>query len=135
MDKNKIPYKIYLEEHEMPKQWYNVRADMKKKPAPILNPQTLEPITEMIRLGMSAEDIFFHITEGFDMIMENKAVEPKYECKCSKERMEKALIAIGKDELKALIDEQGEAELTCQFCDNRYTFDKGELEQLLAEAK
>ena len=41
-----IPYKIYLEEQEMPKQWYNVRADMKKKPAPILNPGTLEPVTE-----------------------------------------------------------------------------------------
>ena len=40
-----IPYKIYLEESEMPKQWYNVRADMKKKPAPILNPETLQPIT------------------------------------------------------------------------------------------
>ena len=37
MDK-RIPYKIYLEEQEMPKQWYNVRADMEKKPAPILNP-------------------------------------------------------------------------------------------------
>ena len=42
---NEIPYKIYLEENEMPKQWYNVRADMKKKPAPILNPGTLQPIT------------------------------------------------------------------------------------------
>ena len=41
----KIPYKIYLEESELPKQWYNVRADMKNKPAPILNPQTLKPIT------------------------------------------------------------------------------------------
>ncbi len=40
-----IPYKIYLEENEMPKQWYNVRADMKKKPAPILNPGTLQPVT------------------------------------------------------------------------------------------
>ena len=40
-----IPYKIYLEESEMPKQWYNVRADMKNKPAPILNPATLKPIT------------------------------------------------------------------------------------------
>ena len=40
-----IPYKIYLEENEMPKQWYNVRADMKKKPAPILNPATLKPVT------------------------------------------------------------------------------------------
>ena len=44
MDRN-IPYKIYLEEHEMPKQWYNVRADMQKKPAPLLNSETLEPIT------------------------------------------------------------------------------------------
>ncbi len=40
-----IPYKIYLEEHEMPKQWYNVRADMKNKPAPLLNPDTFEPMT------------------------------------------------------------------------------------------
>ncbi|MCI5584992.1 MAG: TrpB-like pyridoxal phosphate-dependent enzyme [Lachnospiraceae bacterium] len=41
-----IPYKIYLEEHEMPRQWYNVRADMKKKPSPLLNPATLQPVTE-----------------------------------------------------------------------------------------
>ncbi|MGN0704062.1 MAG: TrpB-like pyridoxal phosphate-dependent enzyme [Lentihominibacter sp.] len=41
----KIPYKIYLEEHEMPKQWYNVRADMKNKPAPLANPGTGEPMT------------------------------------------------------------------------------------------
>ncbi|MCD7708334.1 MAG: TrpB-like pyridoxal phosphate-dependent enzyme [Clostridiales bacterium] len=44
MDK-KIPYKIYLEENELPTQWYNMRADMKKKPAPILNPGTHQPIT------------------------------------------------------------------------------------------
>ena len=42
---NKIPYKIYLEESEMPKAWYNVRADMKNKPAPLLNPGTHEPMT------------------------------------------------------------------------------------------
>ncbi len=46
MDSNQnIPYKIYLEEHEMPKQWYNVRADMKNKPAPLLNPGTGKPMT------------------------------------------------------------------------------------------
>lgn len=44
-DTKKIPYKIYLEENEMPKQWYNVRADMKNKPAPLLNPGTLQPMT------------------------------------------------------------------------------------------
>ncbi|MDD6190848.1 MAG: TrpB-like pyridoxal phosphate-dependent enzyme [Firmicutes bacterium] len=42
---NEIPYKIYLEENEMPKEWYNVRADMKNKPAPLLNPGTLQPMT------------------------------------------------------------------------------------------
>ncbi|MGN0431498.1 MAG: TrpB-like pyridoxal phosphate-dependent enzyme [Lachnospiraceae bacterium] len=43
-EEKKIPYKIYLEENEMPKQWYNVRADMKNKPAPLLNPATLQPM-------------------------------------------------------------------------------------------
>lgn len=45
MSDKTIPYKIYLEENELPKQWYNVRADMKNKPAPLLNPETLEPMT------------------------------------------------------------------------------------------
>ena len=40
-----IPYKIYLSENEIPKEWYNVRADMKNKPAPLLNPGTLQPMT------------------------------------------------------------------------------------------
>lgn len=48
-----IPYKIYLEESEMPKQWYNVRADMKKKPAPLLNPATKQPVT-----AEELEDVF-----------------------------------------------------------------------------
>ncbi len=45
MKEREIPYKIYLEENEMPDKWYNVRADMKKKPAPLLNPGTLQPMT------------------------------------------------------------------------------------------
>ena len=49
MKQEKIPYKIYLNESEMPKAWYNLRADMKKKPAPLLNPATLQP--------MKAEDL------------------------------------------------------------------------------
>ena len=44
-DNHTIPYKIYLEEHEMPKAWYNVRADMKNKPAPLLHPGTHQPMT------------------------------------------------------------------------------------------
>lgn len=56
MDK-KVPYKIYLEEQEMPKQWYNVRADMAKKPAPLLNPSTLQPITQEELSGVFCEEL------------------------------------------------------------------------------
>ncbi len=45
MANKEIPYKIYLEESEMPTAWYNVRADMKNKPAPLLNPATMQPMT------------------------------------------------------------------------------------------
>ena len=45
MADNKIPYKIYLTEDEMPKAWYNLRADMKNKPAPLVNPGTGQPMT------------------------------------------------------------------------------------------
>ena len=45
MSENKIPYKIYLSENEIPSKWYNLRADMKNKPAPLLNPGTCKPMT------------------------------------------------------------------------------------------
>ncbi len=54
---SEIPYKIYLEESEMPKDWYNVRGDMKKKPAPILNPGTLKPVTKEELSGIFCEEL------------------------------------------------------------------------------
>lgn len=45
MKQTEIPYKIYLSENEIPEYWYNVRADMKNKPAPLLNPATHKPMT------------------------------------------------------------------------------------------
>lgn len=56
MDK-KIPYKIYLNENEMPKYWYNLRADMINKPAPLLNPNTLEPMTAEELDGVFCEEL------------------------------------------------------------------------------
>ncbi|MCH5274592.1 MAG: TrpB-like pyridoxal phosphate-dependent enzyme [Lachnospiraceae bacterium] len=53
----KIPYKIYLEESEMPKSWYNMRADMKVKPAPLLNPGTLKPMTFEELSGVFCDDL------------------------------------------------------------------------------
>lgn len=53
----KIPYKIYLEESEIPQAWYNVRADMKNKPAPLLNPGTLQPMTIDELKGVFCEEL------------------------------------------------------------------------------
>ena len=69
----KIPYKIYLEESEMPKAWYNLRADMINKPAPLLDPQTHQPMTaddlkgvfceELIRQELDEDNAYIEIPE------------------------------------------------------------------------
>ena len=57
MSAKEIPYKIYLEEDEMPKAWYNLRADMKNKPAPLLNPGTLKPMTREELDGVFCDEL------------------------------------------------------------------------------
>lgn len=57
MSKEKIPYKIYLEESELPKAWYNLRADMKNKPAPLLNPKTMKPMTAQELSGVFCDEL------------------------------------------------------------------------------
>ena len=56
-ENQKIPYKIYLSENEIPSSWYNVRADMKNKPAPLLNPGTLQPMTAEELSAVFCEDL------------------------------------------------------------------------------
>lgn len=94
------------------------------------NLAALEPVTVMINRGMTAEDIFFRVSEGISMLMENKTVRPEYYCPCSKERMERAVISLGKDEINSIIEEDGHAELVCHFCNNKYDFSRAELEAL-----
>ena len=84
--------------------------------------------------GKTPEDILQELLGEFGVEITEKT-ETRFACNCSKERMEKALISIGKKELEELIEDQGEAELTCQFCDNKYHFNKKELEDLLEKAK
>ena len=73
MSENKIPYKTYLDENEIPKAWYNLRADMKNKPAPLLNPGTLKPLTaeeltpifceELVKQELDNDTAFFPIPQ------------------------------------------------------------------------
>lgn len=97
--------------------------------------ENLPPVTDMIMNNMSAEDIAFAVTDGFDMVLELNAPSPEYKCNCSRDRMERALISLGKKELSDIIEEQGNAEMTCRFCDNVYEFSKDELILLMEKAK
>ena len=89
----------------------------------------IQPITAMLTEGMSPEDIVRRVLMDFDVEVLYER-EVSYRCDCSRERVERALRSMGKDELHALIEEQGQAEVTCQFCDKVYRFDKSQLEAL-----
>ena len=95
----------------------------------------IPPITQMLSEGMTAEEILFYLTDGFDMLVQNQTVTPVYKCKCSKKRMETAIISIGKKDIEQIIKEDGKCEVECQFCNYKYTFSKEELEEMLKKAR
>ena len=64
-----------------------------------------------------------------------ETVPVSYKCYCTRDRVERALISMGVDELQSLLEEQGGCELTCQFCDRVYRFSREDLEALLAEMR
>ena len=93
-----IPYKIYLEENEMPKQWYNVRADMKNKPAPLLNPGTLQPMTfeelrgvfcdELVRQELNDTDAYIDIPEEIRKFYKMYRPSPLVRAYCLEEKLQ-----------------------------------------------
>ena len=90
-----------------------------------------KPVTELLRADPDPEALLRAALPGLELeILEKRPVE--YRCDCSRERMERALISLGREELRAMIAEQGGAELTCRFCDNVQTFSREDLEALLA---
>ena len=94
----------------------------------------LEPMTTMLDKGMSLEEIVQAVLDGFavDFLQTD---EIGYRCACSREKVERALISMGKTELGKMADEQEKSEVTCQFCDKIYTFSREELRELLAHAE
>ena len=90
-------------------------------------------VTNMLDEGHTPEDILNIILEGMDLKISEK-IPVSYYCNCSRERVEKALISIGKEELTKIIDEDKKAELKCHFCNKAYSFTEEELKALLAEA-
>ena len=94
--------------------------------------RAMGPVSSALAGGLDGEGLLRGVLNGFDLeILEKHPVE--YRCCCSRDRVSRALISMGRKELTQLIQEQGQAELTCQFCDQVYRFSQTELKQLLAE--
>ena len=97
-DKKSIPYKIYLEENEMPTQYYNVRADMKKKPAPLLDPGTLKPMTadeldhvfceELVKQEIDDTTAYFDIPQEIQDFYKMYRPSPLVRAYCLEEKLD-----------------------------------------------
>ncbi len=90
-------------------------------------------MSDLLDMGKTPEDVLEMLFSDMDLkIMETVPCE--YHCNCSKERVEKALISIGKEELEKILLEDKKADLHCHFCNKDYSFTENELKNLLAEA-
>ena len=89
-------------------------------------------VSHALEGGLDGEGLLRAVLSDFDLeILEKHPVE--YRCYCSRDRVTRALISMGREELSSLIQDQGQADLTCQFCDKIYHYSKEQLEELLAE--
>lgn len=89
------------------------------------------PVTELLKADPDPEALLKAALPGLDLeVLEKRPIE--YRCDCSRERMERALISLGREELRDMISEQGSAELGCRFCGNVQKFTREDLEDLLA---
>ena len=98
------------------------------------NIKNITSVTSMLESGMNAEEIIKVALDGFDFHFTEKH-EISYKCGCTRERVRKVLKSIGAKEIEDIINEDGKAELCCQFCPEKYEFDKEELENILNELK
>ena len=93
--------------------------------------QRVGSVSHALEGGLDGAGLLRAVLSDFDLeILETHPVE--YRCYCSRDRVTRALISMGREELADLIAEQGKAELTCQFCDRIYRYSKEELEEILA---
>lgn len=90
-----------------------------------------KPISQMLDENMTLKEIAIDITGDVNVKIIEENIVPVYECDCSKEKIEKGLIAIGKEELQDIIKTQENIETVCHFCNKKYHFEKAELEELL----
>ena len=98
------------------------------------NVQKISSVTSLLEEGHTPESLLEKVLEGFDVHI-NEKTETRFHCNCSKERVEKALISIGRKELNEMIQEGKPIEMNCHFCNTNYSFSVEELKEILRKCK
>ena len=98
------------------------------------NVQKINSVTNLLEEGHTPESLLEKVLEGFD-IQINEKMDTRFHCNCSKERVAKALISIGRKELNEMIQEGKPIEMNCHFCNTNYSFTVEELKEILRRCK
>ena len=98
------------------------------------NVQKINSVTNLLEDGHTPESLLEKVLEGFD-IQINEKMDTRFHCNCSKERVAKALISIGRKELNEMIQEGKPIEMNCHFCNTNYNFTVEELKEILRRCK
>lgn len=94
----------------------------------------VDSVTSLLDKGLTPEKLLRTVLEGFDVEI-NDTMPVQFHCDCSKEKVEKVLISIGRKDLQEMINDGKEVEVNCQFCNKNYKFSVEELKKLLVKAK
>ncbi len=98
------------------------------------NIKNIQSVTAMLDNGHTREEMLNHVLEGLDVEITD-TLPAKFDCNCSKERIEKAIISVGKKEIQEMIDDGKDIEVKCHFCNTAYTFSVDELKELLKKSR
>ena len=98
------------------------------------NVQKIQSVTTLLEQGHTPESLLEQVLDGFDIEI-NDTIPTEFYCNCSKSRVERALISIGRKELNELIQDGKDVELNCHFCNQNYVFSVEELKEILRKCK
>lgn len=90
-------------------------------------------ITSLMDKGMTPEDMIHKLFEGYDVVLSD-SVTPEYHCDCSRERVYKAVMSVGKAEIEDMIADGEPIEVGCHFCNHKYIFEISDLQEMLTKA-
>ncbi|MDD3360137.1 MAG: Hsp33 family molecular chaperone HslO [Hespellia sp.] len=98
------------------------------------NISKVHSVTEMLKDGHTPEEMLEKVLEGFELTITD-TMPTQFTCNCSKERIEKAIVSLGKNEIQSMIDDGKTIEVSCHFCNTQYHFEIEELEDIITRSK